>query len=125
MIALAGCRGERPAYSTEEVVEAFQRQGYTLAASQFPEESAAAREGHLLTPRGGQPFLVVVGSDGAVDDGWRDYSSQQTLDSFDARRANVLVISDSGLAPAQRERVLAALSSLPDRGAAVVVAGRE
>ncbi|HWG57285.1 MAG TPA: hypothetical protein VNT58_12280, partial [Gaiellaceae bacterium] len=74
---------------------------------------------------GGQPFLVVVGSDGAVDDGWRDYSSQQTRDSFDARRANVLVISDSGLAPAQRERVLAALSSLPDRGAAVVVAGRE
>jgi hypothetical protein len=66
-----------------------------------------------------------VTSDAAADKAWGDYDSQQTSDSFDARRANVVVISDSGLAVRQRQRVLGAMSSLPDRGAPVVIAGRE
>jgi hypothetical protein len=124
-IAVAGCGGESATYSTEEVVDAFQRQRYTLIVRALPEETATAREGDLLAPSGGQPFLVIVASDAAADEAWPDYESQQTRDSFDARRANVVMISDSGLGIAQRERVLAALSSLPDRGAAVVIAGRE
>ena len=123
-IALAGC-GESATYSTEEVVDAFERHGYMLVVRALPDDTAAAREGDLLTPRGGQPFIVVVASDAAADEAWPDYESQQTRDSFDVRRANVIVISDSGLGASQRERVLATLSSLPDRGAAVVIAGRE
>jgi hypothetical protein len=54
-----------------------------------------------------------------------DYESQQTHESFDARRANVVIISDSGLAEPQRDRVVAAMSALPDRGEAVVIVGRQ
>jgi hypothetical protein len=63
-------------------------------------------------------------SDAVADEAWGDYESQQTHESFDVRRANVVVISDSGLAVRQRDRVLAAMSALPDREAAVVIAGR-
>ena len=119
-IATAGC-GESATYSTEEVANAFQRHGYTLVVRALPQATVAAREGDLLTPRGGQPFIVIVASNRAADETWSDYESQQTRESFDARRANVVVISDSGLAPRQRTRVLAALSSLADRGAAAVI----
>jgi hypothetical protein len=78
----------------------------------------------VLIPCGGQPFIVIVVSDATANKAWSAYESQPTSDSFDARRANVVVISDSGLAIRQRDRVLAAMSALPDRGAAVVIAGR-
>ena len=123
--AVVGCGGESATYSSEEVVDAFQRHGYTLVARELPEESAAAREGDLLAPHDGQPFLVIVASDAAADEAWPDYESQKTRNSFDARRANVVVTSDGGLDTAQRDRVRAALSSLPARGPAVVIAGRE
>jgi hypothetical protein len=121
--AVAGC-SDRPTYSTDEVIDAFKRHGFTLIARELPGQTAAG-EGDLLTPRDGQSFTVVVTSDAAADDAWSAYESQQTRDSFDVRRANVVVLSDSGLAARQRERILAAMSSLPDRGAATVVAGRQ
>ena len=49
------------------------------------------------------------------------YSSQPAEGSFDARRANVIVISDEGLAPKDQARVKAALAVLPDRGSPVLV----
>jgi len=122
-VAVAGC-GDSATYSRDEVVDAFERHGFTLIVRERPDETAAAAEGDLLTPHGGgQPFIVIVASDAAADEAWSDYESQQTRDSFDVRRANVVVISDSGLGAGQRERVLASMSSLPDRGMAVVVAG--
>lgn len=129
-IAAAGC-GESTTYSTEEVAQAFQRHGYALVVRKLPQQTFAGRpvevgQGDLLTPTGGDPFIVIVARSNAfVDVFWPDYESQQSENTFDVRRANVVVISDSGLAAGQRARVLAAFSSLPDRGAAVVIAGRE
>jgi hypothetical protein len=122
--AVAGW-GDRPTYSTDEVIDTFEQHGFTLIAHELSDQATVAAEGDLLAPRGGQPFIVIVASDAAADEAWGHYESQQPSDSFDARRANVVVISDSGLALRQRQRVLAAMSSLPDRGAAVVIAGRE
>lgn len=123
-LAAVSCGGDSATYSTEEAVDAFKRHGYTLVVRSLPGVTAAEREGDLLTPRGGEPFLVIVASDVLADEAWPDYESQQPRESFAARRANVLVISDSGLGEAERERVLAAMSSLPDRGAPAVIAGR-
>jgi hypothetical protein len=123
-IAVTGCNDSASwTYSTHEVVGAFQRHGYTLVVRELPGETRAPGEGDLLTPRSGQPFIVIVVSNEAANEAWGDYESQQTHDSFDVRRANVVVISDSGLAVRQRDRVLAAMSALPDRGMAVVIAG--
>lgn len=58
----------------------------------------------MLIPCGGQPFIVIVVSDATANKAWSAYESQPTSDSFDARRANVVVISDSGLGVRQRER---------------------
>ena len=52
-----------------------------------------------------------------------DYERLQDEDSFDARRATVVVISDGGLTAALRDRVKSALAALPDRDTPVVVAG--
>jgi hypothetical protein len=123
-VAITGC-DDSARYSTEEVIAAFQRQGYTLVTRlSFPGEATAPGESDVLSPRGEQPFTVFVLSDTVADEAWGDYESQQTHESFDVRRANVVVISDSGLGIRQRDRVLAAMSALPDRGAAVVIAGR-
>jgi hypothetical protein len=123
-VAITGC-DDSATYSTEEVIAAFQRQGYTLVPRlSFPGEATAPGESDMLSPRGEQPFTVFVLSDAVADEAWGDYESQQTHESFDVRRANVVVISDSGLAVRQHDRVLAAMSALPDRGAAVVIAGR-
>ena len=124
-VAITGC-DDSATYSTEEVVAAFQRQGYTLVPLlSFPGNATVPGESDVLAPRGEQPFTVSVLSNGVADEAWGDYESQQTHESFDVRRANVVVISDSGLAIRQRDRVLAAMSALPDRGAAVVIAGRQ
>jgi len=117
--------GESATYSTEEVIAAFTRHRYALAPRALPKETVAAREGALLTPRGGTPFIVVVASNAAADEAWPGYQSQQTPDSFAARRGNVVVISESGLGSDQHARIRAALSSLPDRDVAVVIAARE
>jgi hypothetical protein len=124
----AGCGERRATYDRDEVVDAFKRHGYTLGSGYTfgpPRGSAAAHDGDLLAPRGGAEFIVLVISDAAADDAWHVYESQPTFHSFDARRANVVVISDSGLRLIQRRRVLDALSSLPARGAAVMIAGRK
>jgi hypothetical protein len=123
-LTAVSCGGESATYSTEEAVDAFKRHGYTLVVRSLPGVTAAEREGDLLTPRGGEPFLVIVASDVLAEEAWPDYEYRQPRESFAARRANVLVISDSGLGEAERERVLAAMSSLPDRGAPAVIAGR-
>jgi hypothetical protein len=128
-IVAAGC-GTSATYDTDEVVDAFKRHGFTLRNG-YPFDSARetvdAHDGDLLipTPRSRAEFIVLVLSNAAADDAWRAYEPGQTPDSFDARRANVMVISDTGLSTSQRRRALGALSSLPSHGAPVMVAGRK
>jgi hypothetical protein len=121
-IALVGC-GSDAKYSTEEVVDAFQHQGYSLVPQEFPGGTIATPQGDLLIPRGGGPFVVVVGLPEGGDRAWDDYKAQQTGESFTVRRGDVIAISDGGLSGFDRERVVDAMSALPDRGAEVDIAG--
>ena len=71
----------------------------------------------LLEPRSGEDFLVLVVSDGEANKAWNAYVAVgPDADSFDARRGNVLVISDEGVSADARRRILSALAALPDHG---------
>lgn len=96
-VAVAGCGGDGATYSTEEVVEAFRQQGYMLTVPTTLPEGFDAGEGDLLTPKGWQPFMVIVGTNEEAGEAWPSFESQQTEESFDARRANVIVISDAAV----------------------------
>lgn len=114
-------------YSVEEAKAAFALHGYVLVdpgSSQFPNvpEGVVIPEGYLV-PRSGPSFIVVVASNSEADEAWPDYERLQDDDSFDVRRANVVVISDRAPPSRDQKRVLAALAALPDRGVPVEVAG--
>ena len=113
---LAGC-GERSSYTADDVQKAFAGQGFDLVTPKALDQVLASG-GTIFTPRTGESFMVGVGPNSEVDAGWAaDYERVGgDADSFDARRVNVVVISDGGLTTKQIQRVLAALASLPDRG---------
>jgi hypothetical protein len=107
IVALAGCGGEDASYTTEEVIEAFQRQGITLTVGERRDE------GDILAPQG-LMFVVLVATEEAADEQWDAYLAQSDPRSFDARERNVLVVSDNGdTDPRLRRRIRAALDSLP------------
>ena len=122
IVVLASACSSSKTYSAHETTGAFKRHGYTLVEFEFPSGSHG-RRGSVFVPRGGLPFSVFVGTDADAEQAWPDYEAQQDADRFDARRANVVVISDGGLTAAHRQRIRAALAALPDRGAPVVIAG--
>jgi hypothetical protein len=127
-VGLAGC-GTAETYNADEVRVAFAKAGYTLHEPSTPASVAAAeqfgtRVPTILLPIGGEPFTVFVGTITDAEEVWFRYQSQQGDGTFDARRANVIVISDSGLTSAQRAQVRAALEALPDRGGPVQIASR-
>jgi hypothetical protein len=71
----------------------------------------------LLLPRSRADFLVLVLSDRGADKAWAAYVALRPLpEAFDARRANVIVVSDDGVPPDTRKRIIAALAALPDHG---------
>ena len=110
IVALAGCGGGEAGYSTEEVIESFRKQGITLAVGERREE------GDILAPQGELElsFVVLVATEEAADEQWDAYVAQSDRRSFDARKRNVLVVSDNGDAdPLLRRRIRAALDSLP------------
>ena len=76
-----------------------------------------------LVPKSGPNFVVVVANDAEADQAWSDYERLQDADSFDARRANVVVVSDDGPPAREQKRIVAALAALPDRGSPVEIAG--
>ena len=76
-LAAAGC-GESATYSPEEVVHAFGRHGYALVAPEVPGRTVTADDGHLLTPRSREDFIVLVLSDASAGSAWAEYESQQT-----------------------------------------------
>jgi len=119
--AVSSCGGESQTYSVEETKKAFERSGYVLVTPSVPQVPNLP-EG-VLSPTNHQVFFVFVGTDAEADEAWPDYERLQDENSFDVRRANVMVIADDGPPSADRERVLAAFASLPDRGSQVDIAG--
>jgi len=121
-LMVSGC-GSSPTYSTEAAQRAFSRHGLPLVSvtDQMPHTSngsglATLRNAAFVT-RNGEDFLVLVLSDSHADKAWDAYVAVGPhSDSFDARRANVLVIADNGVSADARKRIVAALASLPDHG---------
>ncbi len=114
----AGCGGkdsDHATYTPDEVVAAFADHGFTLA--KVKDDSPAAAIETVFAPQKAEKFAVVVTTDAAAADTWKQYVSMgPDADSLDVKRANVLAISDGGLTDAQREAVQAAVAALPDRG---------
>lgn len=125
--ATSACGGGAQTYSVEETMGAFARQGYALVRPdssrfRYVPEGVALPSG-LLVPKSDESLLVFVVRDSEADAAWSDYERLQDADSFDARRANVVVLSDDGSPAGVRKRILLALAGLPDRGSPVEVAG--
>jgi hypothetical protein len=119
VVSGAGCAGDEESmtYSVDEVLRAFEAAAYPLVEQPPPAGSAAAAEGTYLSPTGGAPLIVVVATDQAADDAWPDYVRLGgDEDSLTIRRANVVAISDGGLASRVKARVRDAMHALPDRG---------
>lgn len=121
-ICITGCGSSR-IYSTDDAKRAFSRYGIQLVSARDGPLGTrngahlAPRGEGLLLPRSDEDFLVLVLSDGEADKAWGAYVAVgPDADSFDARRSNVLVISDDGVRADVHKRILAALASLPDRG---------
>jgi hypothetical protein len=125
LAGISGCGGDSRTYSVEEAKAVFAEEGFLLEVpAEFADRIPAGEEGSILAPRGDLRFIVVVTTDDEAEEVWPDYERLQHANSFDVRRANVGVFSDDGLPDDDRERVVAALEALPDRGLPVEVAGR-
>lgn len=127
VVSTSACGGASQTYSSEETKTAFAREGLVLVV---PDEArfryvpeGVALPSSLLVPESDESFLVFVARDSDAEAAWPDYERQQDDDSFDARRANVVVVSDDGPPAPTRKRILAALAALPDRGSPVEIAG--
>jgi hypothetical protein len=71
-------------------------------------------------------IVLVLGSDAGAREAWADFVKVgPDANSFDALRANVMVVSDGGLSKQERRRIRDALDDLPDRGDAVSVLSQE
>ena len=128
-VLLTSC-GASDTYNAEEARAAFETQGWVLVEPP-PDPSGSALnplesgKPTFLTPREGAPFFVFVGTATDADDVWAGYEPDHGPRAFDARRANVIVLSDQRLDASQRRQIRAALAALPDRGSPVVVEGAE
>jgi hypothetical protein len=119
---VSGC-GSSPTYSADTIKGAFSHHGLPLVSvtDQIPHTSngsglATSGKAAFVT-RNGEDFLVLVLSDGEADKAWEAYVAVgPDSRSFDARRANVLVIADDGVSAEARKRIVSALSALPDYG---------
>ena len=115
-VACGGKDTNQSTYSAAEVVAAFAAQGFTLAP--VKDTTPAAGKETVLAPQNAEQFAVLVTTDAAAADTWKQYVSiGPDEDSLDVKRANVLMLSDGGLTKPQRATVEAAVAALPDRGA--------
>jgi hypothetical protein len=120
-LLLPGCGSSRT-YNADELKREFDAHGVELVtpADRWLQPrwvDLITNADQVLQPRSREDFLVLVLSEAHAKKAW---SALVTLgpdsDSFDARRANVLVIADDGVSPDTRRRILSALGALPDHG---------
>jgi uncharacterized protein (DUF1697 family) len=107
LLFATGC-GDTRSYSRAEVERAFAKYGFELHAA------VQSGNGAILTPTTREPFIVIVAeTDKDAAKSYDELRSQETNESFDARRGNVVVTSDEGTSRAVRRRIEAALAELP------------
>jgi hypothetical protein len=117
----AGCDDSGQKYSRSDVERAFRSQGFELGAPNRP--SALDKETMLALvdrqadesqiAKMGQPTLVLVYEDEkGASNALRTLRSQATTETFDVRKANVVVTSDEGVTAPMRKRIRAALAEL-------------
>jgi hypothetical protein len=93
----------------EEVERAFIRAGFALQSRELPMLEA---EGDVLGPVNFKPFTVfVLRTEALANEHFEPYRTH-TLDAFNLLRRNVFVVSDSGLAKHERDRIRASLELL-------------
>jgi hypothetical protein len=98
----------RETYDSEDVRRAFAGVGLPLVVPEW-----ARSEERVLAPRNGASFLVTVQeSDRDAAEAHEDLTRMRAGNAWDARRANVLVISDEGVTPKVRRQIEAALDAL-------------
>ena len=120
-LGLVRCDNDGVTYSVAEVERAFAAQGLVLREA--PGLQDAGENDRILVPRKPSPLVVIVGkTDEEAEEGFAALVSQQTADTYNARRANVVAFSDDRVSAAFRARVRAAMEALPDRGDPVSVA---
>lgn len=118
---LAGCDDSGTTYSRSEVERAFHSQRFDLVA---PNRDFVFRKEAMLalvdrqaddppTATIGESILVLIYEDekGATD-AHRTLRSQASSETFDVRKANVVVTSDEGVTAPTRKRIRAALDEL-------------
>jgi hypothetical protein len=122
---LAACGGSSSSYSIEEAQEAFAEHGYVLVdpppdPAGFAPNPWQTGEPKAFVPEGGPAFFVFVGEVEDPEELWAQHDADHGPATFDARRGNVIVVSDGALAASDRDGVLAALEALPGGGDVVV-----
>jgi hypothetical protein len=106
LIVLAGCHHGAKLYSTQDVKEAFEKEGIVLRV-------APGVERRLLVPTSAEPFAVVVASSEAdAKYAYRALNRQSTRLTFDLRARNVLMTSDEGLSRSDKARLRRAMNHL-------------
>ena len=118
---VAGCDDNGTTYSRSEVERAFHSQRFDLVA---PNRDFVFRKEAMLalvdrqaddppTATIGESILVLIYEDekGATD-AHRTLRSQASSETFDVRKANVVVTSDEGVTAPTRKRIRAALDEL-------------
>jgi hypothetical protein len=125
-LVASGC-GSSDTYSADDVTQAFG--GQRLELSPLANDELGSRQAgldasgaKLFQPRRLEDYyVVIVLPDDVAAKAWRAYvAAGADANTFNARRANVLVIADDGVRAETRTRIVAALAALPDRGDKVV-----
>ena len=125
IVALAaGCDDNGQPYSRGDVKQAFESQRFDLTApmapdgplwlsSRPPPSESSSYSGAIYVPRSGEPFLILVyDRESDADNAFQTLRSQASSETFDVRKANVLVTSDEGVTAPMRKRIRAALDAL-------------
>ncbi len=117
-VLLAGCGGGSGSYSAEQAQSAFAEQGYVLVEP--PPDPAGIAPNPWQTdapmafvPRRGPAFFVFVGEVADPEEVWAHFDPDHGSTTVDERQGNVAVMSDTALSATHRERIRAALASLP------------
>jgi hypothetical protein len=106
LVVLAGCNHGAKLYSTQDVKEAFAKEGIVLRVP-------PGWDKRLLVPTSAEPFTVTVArSEADAKYAYRGLNRQSTRLTFDLRARNVLLTSDEGLSRSDKARLRRAMNHL-------------